>query len=194
MAVEFEIKFQATPEQQEALRSVLAGETKEYTMRTTYYDTPDGDLSARKYTLRRRMENETSVCTLKTPAKGLGRNEFELNCDAIEDAIPELCRLSGLPELPGLLAKGVVVSFGAAFQRTAITLERPDCVLEIALDRGVLTGGGRKMPLCEIEVELKSGTEAAAKQYAKMLQVAYGLTQEPRSKVQRARALARGEL
>ena len=105
MAVELEIKFRATPEQQAAVRSVLSGEEREYTMRTTYYDTPDGDLSARKYTLRRRMENQVSVCTLKTPAKGIGRNEFELNCDRIEEAIPELCRLSGLPELPGLLAK-----------------------------------------------------------------------------------------
>ena len=194
MAVEFEIKFRATPEQQTALRSVLAGEEREYTMRTTYYDTPSGDLSARKYTLRRRMENEKSVCTLKTPAEGLGRNEFELNCAAIEEAIPELCRLSGLPELPGLLAKGVVPFCGAAFQRTAITLERPDCVLEIALDRGVLTGGGREQPLCEIEVELKSGDREGAMAYGKMLQAAYGLTQEPLSKVQRARALARGEL
>lgn len=193
MGFEFEIKFRATPEQQADLLKDLSGEKRQYKMQTTYYDTPDGDLSARKYTLRRRMENERSVCTLKTPAKGLGRNEYELECDTIENAIPRLCELSGLPELPGLLAKGVIPSCGAAFQRTAITAERPDCTLEIALDKGVLTGGGREKPLCEIEVELKSGTQEAAKTYAKMLQLAYGLTPEKRSKVQRARALARGE-
>lgn len=193
MGFEFEIKFRATPEQQADLLKDLSGQTRQYKMQTTYYDTPDGDLSARKYTLRRRMENEKSVCTLKTPAKGLGRNEYELECETIEGAIPTFCELSGLPELPGLLAKGVVATCGAAFQRTAITVERPDCTLEIALDRGVLTGGGREKDLCEIEVELKSGTETAAKTYAKMLQVAYGLTYEKMSKVQRARALARGE-
>ena len=193
MGVEFEIKFRATPEQQADLLKDLSGQMRQYKMQTTYYDTPDGDLSARKYTLRRRMENEKSVCTLKTPAKGLGRNEYELECATIEGAIPTFCELSGLPELPGLLAKGVVATCGAAFQRTAITVERPDCTLEIALDRGVLTGGGREKDLCEIEVELKSGTETAAKTYAKMLQVAYGLTYEKMSKVQRARALARGE-
>ncbi len=193
MAVEFELKFRATPEQQETIRGMLSGETRQYTMQTTYYDTPAGDLSARKYTLRRRMENDISVCTLKTPAKGLGRNEFEIQCPSIEEALPQICELSGLEELPGLLAKGIVPTCGAAFQRTSITVERPDCTLEIALDRGKLTGGGREKPLCEIEVELKSGAEEGAKAYAKMLQVAYGLTQEKLSKVQRARALARGE-
>lgn len=193
MAVEFEIKFRATPEQQDALQAALVGETKRYTMQTTYYDTPDGDLSALKYTLRRRLENHISVCTLKTPANGLGRNEYELECATIEEAIPHLCAMSGLPELPALLAKGVIPSCGAAFQRTAITIAKPDCVLEIALDRGKLMGGGREKPLCEIEVELKSGTQESAKNYAKMLALAYGLTQEKRSKVQRARALARGE-
>lgn len=193
MAVEFEIKFRATPEQQEALQAALTGETTHYTMQTTYYDTPDGDLSALKYTLRRRLENNISVCTLKTPATGLGRNEYELECATIEEAIPQLCALSGLPELPALLAKGVIPSCGAAFQRTAITVVKPDCVLEIALDRGKLTGGGREKPLCEIEVELKSGTQESAKNYAKILALAYGLTPEKRSKVQRARALAKGE-
>lgn len=193
MAVEFEIKFRATPEQQAEVQNMLSGETRQYRMQTAYYDTPDGDLSALKYTLRRRMENEISVCTLKTPAKGLGRNEFEIECDSIETAIPQLCQMSALPELPELLAKGVIATCGAVFQRTAITVKRPDCTLEIALDRGILTGGGKELPLCEIEVELKSGTQEAAKNYAKMLQVAYGLTQEKLSKVQRARALARGE-
>ena len=193
MAVEFEIKFRATPEQQDALRAALTGDAQEYTMQTTYYDTPDGDLSALKYTLRRRLENDISVCTLKTPTTGLGRNEYELECATIEEAIPQLCALSGLPALPALLAKGVIPSCGAAFQRTAITITRQDCVLEIALDRGKLTGGGREKDLCEIEVELKSGTREGANNYAKMLSLAYGLTQEKRSKVQRARALAKGE-
>ena len=192
MAVEFEIKFLATPEQQAQISRVCNGTRTQLHMETTYYDTPAGDLSARFFTLRRRMENQVSVCTLKIPAEG-GRGEFEVSCDTIEKALPELCRLSGVAELPALLEKGLVPVCGAKFDRTAILLERPDCTLELALDRGVLTGGEREIPLCEVEVELKSGDREGAKAYAAMLQVAYGLTKERKSKFRRALDLAKGE-
>ena len=194
MAIEFELKFRATPEQLTAIGKTCSGQTQSLTMETTYYDTPDGDLSARKYTLRRRMENDTSVCTLKIPATGGGRNEFELECDTIKAALPELCKLSGLPELPALLAKGIAPICGAQFHRTAILLERPDCTVELALDEGILTGGGKQIPLCEVEVELKSGSREGAVAYAAMLQSAFCLVPEKRSKFRRALALAKGEL
>ena len=107
MAVELEIKFCTTKSVLEQIKAGISGEEKQFSMETTYYDTPDRDLSARHITLRRRMENDLSVCTLKAPAK-TGRLEFELEKAAIEDAIPELCKLSGLAELPALLEKGVV--------------------------------------------------------------------------------------
>ena len=65
--------------------------------------------------------------------------------------------------------------------------------LEIALDLGVLLGGGREMPLCEVEVELKEGPMEAADAFAIDLARAFGLKPERRSKFQRALALARGE-
>lgn len=194
MAVEFEIKFRATPEQLNAVRSAALGQTQEFQMETTYYDTPNGDLSARKYTLRRRMENDRSVCTLKTPAQNVGRNEFETDSPSIEEAIPVLCKLSGLKELPALLSDGVVPLCGAKFCRTAVTVVRKDCTVEIALDQGILSGGGKTIPLCELEVELKDGSQAGALAYAEELRSAYGLTRERASKFQRARALAKGDL
>lgn len=193
MAVEFEIKFIATPEQQADISRACNGARTQLHMETTYYDTPTGDLSARFFTLRRRLENTVSVCTLKIPAEGGGRGEFEIACDSIENAIPELCRLSGVAELPALLESGLVPVCGAKFDRTAILLERPDCTVELALDQGILTGGGREIPLCEVEVELKSGDREGAKNYAALLQVAYGLVREKKSKFRRALELAKGE-
>lgn len=194
MGVEFELKFRATPEKLAQISRDVPGEVTQIHMQTTYYDTREGALSARFYTLRQRMENDMSVCTLKTPAGGGGRQETEVFCENIEEAIPELCKLSEIPELPTLLQNGVVPVCGARFTRKAKTVVLPGATVELALDEGVLTGGGREIPLCEVEVELKSGSRKAAVMYATQLSVAYGLEQEERSKFRRAQLLAKGEL
>ena len=68
-----------------------------------------------------------------------------------------------------------------------------DSVSLLALDEGCLTGGGREMPLLEVEVEVKSGSEEAATTFARQLAEEYGLTVERKSKYRRALGLARGE-
>ena len=193
MGIEFELKYRATPEQLDAIALAVEGEREKFSMHTTYYDTPSGALSERRYTLRRRMENAISVCTLKFPAGEQGRGEIELACDEIEKAIPELCKLSGLDDLPGLLEEGIVPVCGAKFQRTAVIVPLKDCTVEWALDRGILYGGGREEDLCEAEVELKDGDRQSAVLYATLMANRFGLVPEERSKFRRALALARGE-
>ena len=192
MAVELEIKFRTTEAVLEQLQKDLPGEEIRYRMETTYYDTPARDLSQRHITLRRRMENDLSVCTLKAPAE-TGRLEFELKKSAIEDAIPELCKLSGLAELSALLENGVEPVCAARFVRIARTVTYLDTTIEVALDKGVLLGGGREEPLCEVEFELKAGSEQQLRKYAAAMALRYGLTPERRSKFARAAALAKGE-
>ena len=191
MGREFELKYAATEQVQAAIEAEF-GAFETVAMQTTYYDTPDCALSARHITLRRRMENGVSVCTLKTPTGGLGRGEWELECDSIEDAIPELCKLSGW-DLEAVLSSGTVPVCGARFTRRFCTVDLSQCTVEIALDRGVLLGGGREIPLCEVEVELKSGSEEAAVDFAARLAQKYSLEAEFKSKFRRALALAMGE-
>ena len=191
MSIEFELKYRATPEILQAVAADVTGNIRRFAMETTYYDTPDRALSRQHCTLRRRMENETAVCTLKMPAGALGRREFELECDSIQTAIPELCKLSGLGELTSL-AQELIPVCGARFDRIAITVDVGDCVVELALDHGVLLGGGREEPLCELEVELKSGSREAAVTYAKLLALRYGLQRLHQSKFYRASQLAGG--
>ena len=74
MGREFELKYRATPEQLSAIREKF-GPFTEIAMNTVYYDTPDGALRPRHWTLRRRMENGTPVCTLKIPGTDGGRGE-----------------------------------------------------------------------------------------------------------------------
>lgn len=192
MGIEYELKYRATKEVLLAIRQSFPGDDRLIDMETTYYDTPSGALSARWYTLRRRLENSLSVCTLKAPAPGLGRGEWELACDSIADAVPLLCKLGGPKDLLTLTAEGLIPVCGARFQRIAKTITLPDCTVELALDSGILFGGGREIPLCEAEVELKAGTPEACAAFARTLAASFHLQPETHSKFRRALALYQG--
>ena len=188
MGLEFELKYAATPELLDAIQAAYPGEYVTIPMTTSYYDTPDGAVSIRRWTLRHRREGENHVCTLKTPA-GESRNEWETNCDAIEKAIPELVRQSGLEELAQLTETGLVLSCGAEFTRLATAMTIGQTVVELALDQGVLKNGTRVLPFAEMEVELKSGSEDDARRFAETLAERFSLTPQPKSKFARAKAL-----
>ena len=190
MGREFELKFRVSRKTLAQIQADLALDWKTWAMETTYYDTPGRELGRLRWTLRRRMENGVSVCTVKTPASGGGRGEWETECGEILEAIPELCKLGCPPELTYFVADGLEAVCGARFTRQAGALTLEDCTLELALDSGVLLGGGREKLLSELEVELKSGSEAAAVAYAKTLAAQYGLRPEKKSKYRRALDLA----
>ena len=189
MGREFELKYAATEAELALLRSRYPQLTP-IAMETTYYDTPAGTLGKLHWTLRRRMENGKSVCTLKTPLPDGSRGEWETECDEILNAIEPLCALGAPKQLALLTAGGVEPVCGAKFTRLAGRIDTRGCTVELALDRGVLTGGRKILPFAEVEVELKDGAEAAAVAFAEALARELGLRPEPRSKVARARALA----
>lgn len=189
MGREFELKFAALPEQQEKILGDY-GTFSAISMETTYYDTPDGSLSQRRITLRRRMENGVSVCTVKTPGSEGARGEWELQWEDITTALPELCKLGCPEEVLSLTKQGLVEVCGARFTRLCNQISVEAAVVELALDRGVLLGGGKQMALCEVEVELKEGKEEAAVNFAQTLARQYGLVPEKDSKFRRALALA----
>lgn len=188
MGREFELKYRADEKKIASVREKF-GEFTSISMETAYYDTPGRELGKRRWTLRRRYENGRSVCTVKTPTDGLGRGEWEVECGNIEDAIPILCKLGGPEVLQALTAGGVEQVCAAKFTRLATAVEVPGCTVELALDRGILLGGGKELPFAEIEVELKSGSEEAAVAFAQALALEFGLTPEPESKYKRALAL-----
>ena len=161
-----------------------------FEMATTYYDTPDAKLGALHWTLRRRFENGVSVCTIKTPHKGGGRNEFELECDDIVAAIPQLVEMGAPKELLLYAANGIEEVCAARFTRMAGKIVLPGAEAELALDKGQLMGGGNVLPFVEVEVELKSGDLNAVTAYAEKLAKEFNLRPEPKSKYKRALMLA----
>lgn len=185
MGREFELKYRASEAILEAIREKYP-QLRPIAMETHYYDTPDGALSGRKWMLRRRMENGVSVCTLKTPLPGGARGEWEVRWEDITTAPEELCKLGAPAELAPLTADGLVEVCGARFTRLAGLIDLPGGQAELALDRGVLTGGGREIPLFEVEVEHKTGTEEVTVAFAEKIAAQFGLEPERNSKFRRA--------
>ena len=189
MGREFELKYRADAG---GIAAILEkyGEFTSISMETAYYDTGNADFSRRHWTLRRRYENGLSVCTLKTPAPDGSRGEWEVQAETIEAAISSLVE-AGAPEtLPALTAEGLTLSCGARFTRLAKTITIPGAVLELALDEGVLLGGGQELPFAEVEAELKEGSEDAVRAFAEALAREFSLEEEKRSKHVRAMLLA----
>ena len=189
MAVEYELKYRATPEILEKIQADFPGDYTVTQMTTTYYDTPGADLAKLYWTLRHRQEGEIHICTLKTPAGIDGRSEYEWKCEDILEAVPHLCRLSGSNALAQLAQRGLVATCGARFTRTARKLIAGSTMAELALDSGVLVNGEKEEPFSEVEVELKQGYREETEVMGYLIRQSYGLTVENRSKFMRAKAL-----
>ena len=107
--------------------------------------------------------------------------------------VARLCQAGAPAELLTWTESGIEPVCGARFTRLAKVVEADGCTVELALDRGVLMGGGREIPLCELEVEGKAGDDAAAVAFARALAAQFGLQPEQDSKFRRAQRLAKGE-
>lgn len=189
MGREFELKYQVSAEVLRRIRTRY-GDFTTISMETTYYDTVELALRQRKWTLRQRLENGRSVCTVKTPLPDGSRGEWEVENGDILAALPQLCALGAPKALPELVSRGIAPFCGARFTRLAKTIILPEGTVELALDEGVLLGGGRELPFAEVEVELKQGSDKAARDFAAGLAAQFGLQEQPKSKLARAMALA----
>lgn len=189
MGREFELKYQATPETIAAIQAKF-GAFNPISMETTYFDTADLALRKRKWTLRRRLENGKAVCTVKTPLPDGGRGEWETENTDLAAGAKVLCAMGAPKEILDYVNHGVAPFCGARFTRLAKTIELPGGSVELALDEGVLLGGGQELPFAEVEVELKSGEDDLARAFAGKLAAEFDLKEQPKSKLARAMALA----
>ena len=175
-------------------RTVTEKQRAPYTyirMRTTYYDTEDGFLEKRRWMLRLRTENDRSVVTMKTPGEGHTRGEWEVESDYLDEALEKLAALGAPQELTAMQPDTLAPICGASFTRITAELRlSEDTACMICGDVGELTGGGKSTLLCELELELKHGNEAELTAFAQKLMETYHLSEQPLSKLQRARALA----
>ncbi|MFR6378060.1 MAG: hypothetical protein ACLUN5_17075 [Oscillospiraceae bacterium] len=108
-----------------------------------------------------------------------------------DEALPKLARARRAAGDCRPAAGRACAHLRASFTRITAELrlsENTSCM--ICGDVGDLTGGGRTALLCELELELKQGSEEALSAFARALMDTYHLSEQPLSKLQRARALA----
>jgi len=129
-------------------------------LQTVYFDTPDGLLRRKKVALRMRRIRGGYLMALKwTPDNegAVSRGEIEVmvrhpqpDLDVFgPDVRNQLMRLTkGRPLEP---------AFATEIRRTARTIRISGSTLEIAIDNGFVRAGEARLPLREIEIELKEG-------------------------------------
>ncbi|MHB1092624.1 CYTH and CHAD domain-containing protein [Thiobacillus sp.] len=134
---------------------------------TRYYDTPDFALSAQGVALRVRRVGRRWLQTLKTEGERHGglsqRVEFEM---AVSRGAPDWNRFPSEARayVPEALRAQLVPVFETHFRRTTwLVAGKRGARIEVALDIGEVVAeqdahvGERSQPICEIELELKSG-------------------------------------
>lgn len=194
--MEIELKLSLAPQDAAALRRhpLLAGGTPvRKQLHSTYLDTPAWDLLRRRVALRVRKAGRQWLQTLKAEAASVGaltsRPEWE--CE-LPRGHHDLGRLppEALRHLDGIDTRLIGPAFTTAFRRTAWLVERDGASMEVALDEGEVRAGADALPLCELEIELKSGPPLVLFDLALALLADLPMGVEPRSKAMRGYALA----
>jgi len=166
-------------------------------LRNIYYDTPDLALHRQGIALRTRRQGRAWLQTVKcagTAGGGLSqRPEWEqpfagrFDFAGIDDA-----RVAALLERHRARVR-LEPAFETVFARRCWRLApvRGSAVL-IMLDRGWISAGDRREPLCEIEIELERGPLAALFEIARALVAGLPLAPEILSKAERGYRLREG--
>ena len=159
-----------------------------------YFDTPELELMQAQAALRVRRVGGRWVQTVKIGGGSAGglhqRPEWET---PVAGAALEPTRFDD-PAVQTLLTPARLERlrpvFETQFWRTAWTVPvSGGGSIEVALDQGSVSGGERSQPICEVELELKSGKPTALYDLALALAADIDLFPDPVSKAQRGYAL-----
>ncbi|WP_395071121.1 CYTH domain-containing protein [Paraburkholderia silvatlantica] len=208
MGIEREIKLALPRDQVDAALRLIetrAGKPgRAIRLENIYFDTPALALARARSALRLRRAPEGWLQTFKTVGtaqNGLhARHEWEMPVagEALEiDRLLHECDEAGVSTALSDAAANLIPLFRTDFTRTLWTLEVDGARVEAAIDEGEVSaevdGETRRTPICEIELELKSGDEAALHSLAaELAQALPGLAPDDISKAQRGYRLREG--
>lgn len=193
MSQEVELKLALNPDHTQANLAYLTqcyGAFKQLSLANTYYDREDLALAKARVAVRIRRDGDQYVQTLKTAGQAaLGlhdRQELEMAIAGPELQLQPFID-SGL--VPGELLHGLRPQFSTDFDRHQWQLEQDGSAIELVLDQGWVVAGQHKQAICELELELKSGSVAALWRLAEQLACQLVLMPFDLSKAQRGQAL-----
>ena len=203
--IETEIKL--TTVSQELLESVLympiiqerivPDSEKDKYLESHYYDTPKRKFAKAGIVFRVRKEPEGFVATVKTEKANSGglSERMEYNVD-LPDEKPAFAGFSKINFLVDL--KAIVDKDGPVEELFSVLVQRKQCnlaltqetVVEMAIDTGEIVAGEKRMPVCEIEFEIKHGNSKELIEFVALLAKEMPLFAEQKSKYYRGCELA----
>jgi len=200
--LEVEIKLSATPailaamRKHAAVRSLLDGGVRTQTLVSRYYDTAECDLRDAGVALRIRRIGRRWLQTAKGAGDAAGglhrRLEFEWPLAAPRVNRERLAFTPWKKALAHSDARLVTV-FTTSVSRSTQPLRFPDGTRALlCLDRGTIVAGGRREPLCEIELELVDGDVRQLFALAQSIATELPVTVAQTSKAERGYALRMG--
>ncbi len=165
----------------------------------TYFDTPSGDLNARKAIFRIREDDgvfEATVKISKSVSDGLHqRQEWSVEQDDDEPDIKYFLRLAesdGDPDeaLTDLLSsiedETLEEMCSVEFDRTSVHIGYGDTLIELACDVGVYKAGKAEEEFFEIELELIEGNVIDLREFGDELERVLDIEAENMSKYERS--------
>jgi len=193
---EIELKLEVDPEAAERLLVepwLCDGRCKALPQLTVYYDTADGEIRRRGFTLRVRSVGDRYVQTVKTLAAGAGlfeRGEWEYEIGGIELDRECLSR-TPLAHLESAKLERIVRS---GVTRRSCRVVSDGSEIQLDYDDGEISAGGRSQRISELELELLDGDPSTAFKLARKIGDREPVKLGVMSKAERGFALANGRL
>ncbi len=164
-------------------------------MKAVYYDTKDGFLRKERAAYRIRQENKSIVATYKrgiVNQNGISeRVEVNKNVTSLKPNITvfkdsdtvwhRLQSLENIEFMPVIMTD---------FVRKCVQIEWRSSLVEIALDQGKIVANEKEIPICEVELELKSGDKSDLSSLTEELTKKFFLVPSNDSKYHRGLILA----
>ena len=164
MDQEVELKLELSREAADAFQQLplLPEDVQRAELRAIYFDTPDRQLQKSGYTLRARKSGKKRVQTVKADDGGQGggifaRAEWEMPVASDEPVIDSRTPLAAIL---GDAAEMVEPAFEVEVERRTWIVKEGAAEIELVLDRGWVRAGERQAPICEAELEIKTGEPA----------------------------------
>jgi triphosphatase len=201
---EIELKLEVDPRDLPALRrhpllrkafSAPAGPRE---LLSTYFDTSDQRLRKAGLTLRLRQADGTTIQTVKRANRAdaglFDRSEWE---GTVAGDAPDLAAAAETALAPLLAEEGVreglAPMFAVSSKRSSASLSGDGWSVEMTLDDGAVEGAGRREIICEVELELQTGSPRDLFRLARELAEQVPLRLGIRTKADRGYALIGGE-
>ena len=199
---EVEIKFRADAATIQAvlnapqLAGVTVGPEREFV--STYFDTPSRELKSNGITLRLRRKGRAAPVlgvkwTAETTEDAFTRGEIEVRAP---EGMPDINLFE--PELRDRLSSVIGEAalgplFDTRLKRRTAVLTHGRSSIELAIDDGAIIAGDARLPLAELELELKSGSTADLVSCARGLAKECGLSLQFETKAGRGHRLLQDE-